>query len=275
MTNNIGGATRAPANNSVGPVEKLEWLHGVLRDPEVTPATLQVAVALVKYVNGKTGDAFPSWAALARDAGLKTERAVQIILGRLERLGHIVSTVANAGGGRGNRRQIRYRLQTTKRETGNVDSANDRTANPEARKQKTLNGDATVTHRRELIEVTHVASPAFQAAKPAALTFKSPKEQLFAIAPPYLTCHGFKDEAAVRRFLGGALKEASTIFGKQDADSVVLAAVKTAIAENSADPRSAIMELVRRPRTGGGITAMPRGIESALNVLHRYREAAE
>ena len=82
-----------PANGAeiavaVGPVARNEWMVQVLRDHNLRPVDLKIAVALQSYVNTKDGFAFPKHLTLAADTGVTT-RTIQLRLPVLIERGHV------------------------------------------------------------------------------------------------------------------------------------------------------------------------------------------
>ena len=82
-----------PANGAeiavaVGHVARNEWMVQVLRDHNLRPVDLKIAVALQSYVNTKDGFAFPKHLTLAADTGVTT-RTIQLRLPVLIERGHV------------------------------------------------------------------------------------------------------------------------------------------------------------------------------------------
>jgi hypothetical protein len=73
---------------AVGPVARNQWLVQIMRDHDLRPVDLKIAVALQSYVNIKDGFAFPKHLTLAADTGV-TRRTIQLRLPVLIESGHV------------------------------------------------------------------------------------------------------------------------------------------------------------------------------------------
>jgi hypothetical protein len=81
--------------------QMLQWQQQVLADGELTPLVIKVAVAICKFINRESRDAWPSQATLAK-AVHASRRGVQKALEQLEDRSHLRISV-NRGRGQSNR----------------------------------------------------------------------------------------------------------------------------------------------------------------------------
>lgn len=82
---------------------RFEWLDQVASNSSVSAAAFRLAYAISHFVNGKTGDAWPSQSTLADRTGF-TERGIRKLAEQLARGGHLVVTSAH-----GRKHSNRYR----------------------------------------------------------------------------------------------------------------------------------------------------------------------
>jgi hypothetical protein len=69
------GAKKSNKTDKIGPVQRLEFLEALAKDGRLSGTAVRVAIALLSFRNGQTGDIFPGFSKIATAAGCKRSTA--------------------------------------------------------------------------------------------------------------------------------------------------------------------------------------------------------
>jgi hypothetical protein len=89
QTGGSGQRPKAPGSNPSTVAERMDLLHAINADPELSGSAIAVSLALMSFVNSKTGECFPTFESIAERCRV-SKRTVATAVQDLERRGWVV-----------------------------------------------------------------------------------------------------------------------------------------------------------------------------------------